>query len=277
MASDRSGPDAAGLAADLGRLGIADTPGILVHSSLRQLGHLPDGAATLFSAIRSAAGPHTTVVVPTHTANNSLSSRDFVTATAGLDRAGVERHIRKMPGFDPAETPSNGMGVFAEYVRRRPDSVRSTHPQTSFAAVGPAAAGWMAVHDSDCHLGERSPLQALYAAGAQVLLLGVGFDRCTAFHLGEYRMGGSVPVREYDCFVQGSSGRQPLRFTDIRLDDGDFEALGADFTRETVVADGRVGAARAMAFPIRAAVDFAARWMRRYRPGSGPADAGAAG
>jgi aminoglycoside 3-N-acetyltransferase len=33
--------------------------------------------------------------------------------------------------------------------------------------------------------GEHSPLARLEEVGAQVLLLGVGYDVCTAFHLAE--------------------------------------------------------------------------------------------
>jgi aminoglycoside 3-N-acetyltransferase len=266
MASVHHELDAAEIAADLRRLGLAGAPGVLVQSSLREIGRLADGAATLFDAIRAAAGPGTTVVVQTHTANNSLSSRDFFAATATLDRLSLERYIAGMPGFDPADTPSHAMGAFAEHVRQRPGSVRSSHPQTSFAATGPSAAAWMSVHDLDCHLGERSPLGALYAADARVLLIGVGLDQCTAFHLGEYHTSRSAPTRAYHCFVRDSGIRRALRFTDIHLDDEDFAALGADFARSADVAEGKVGAARAMAFPIRSAAGFAARWMDRNRP-----------
>ncbi|SHM71913.1 AAC(3) family N-acetyltransferase [Cryptosporangium aurantiacum] len=266
MARVPGGLDVADLVVDLGRLDVSGAPGILVHSSSKQLRH---GPATLFSALLGSAGREATVVVPTHTTSNSLSSRVFLAATAGLDRADVERHIDALPGFDAATTPSDEMGAFAEYVRQRPDAVRSRHPQTSFAAVGPRAAAWMAVHDLDCHLGERSPLAALYDADAHVLLVGVGLDRCTAFHLAEYRVRTPAPLRPYHCFVRAGGRRHARRFADIELHDHDFAVLGREFGREPTVTHGTVGAARAAAFPLRAAVDFAVEWMNTHRPSAG--------
>ncbi|GID90689.1 aminoglycoside N(3)-acetyltransferase [Amorphoplanes digitatis] len=266
MASVHTGLDAARLAADLGELGLAGASGVLVQASLKEIGRLANGPATLFTALVAATGADTTIVVLTHTSNNSLSSRDFHEATRQLDPAAVESYIDRMPGFDAASTESYEMGALAEYVRELPGAVRSAHPQTSFAAVGPRAAEWMSVHDLDCHLGERSPLGALDVAGARVLLIGVGLDSCTAFHLGEYRRGRPAPRREYRCFVQDAAGRKSLTFTDIHLDDTDFGALGDDFARSAGVIVGRAGAATAMTFPVRAAADFAADWMDRNRP-----------
>ena len=238
---------------------------MLVHVAMRQLGLGPGGAAALFQAIRSAAGPQATIVVPTHTTNNSTTSAAFRAATAGLHGAALREYVDALPGFDPATTPSFRAGAFPEYVRRRPDAVRSSHPQTSFTAVGPAARAWTATHRLDSHLGEESPVRALYDAGAHVLMIGVGFTACTVFHLAEYRLRPPPAVREYHCFVQDGPVRRELRFPEIHLDDGDFDRLGAAFAGDPLVRHGRVGRAAALAFPVRRAVDFAVRWMAANR------------
>jgi len=176
-----------------------------------------------------------------------------------------------MPGFDPASTPSAGMGILAEYLRTRPSAKRSSHPQTSFAAIGPRASACVSVHDLDCHIGERSPLGWLYAAGAAILLLGVGYSACTAFHLAEYRLPGELPRRRYHCFTGEGGTRVEREFTDIALDDSDFAALGAELEsaagRDTTygLRKGQVGSAACRLVPLRTAVDFACSWLEIHR------------
>ena len=53
----------------------------------------------------------------------------------------------------------------------------------------------MADHRLESHLGEYSPLAKLYRMEASVLLLGVGYQVCSAFHLAEYRYVESPPTR----------------------------------------------------------------------------------
>ncbi len=256
---------AAELAGDLRALGVRPGQDLLIHCSLRQFGRIGGGAAALLDALRAAAGPQATLVVPAQTAQNSLSSKAFLAATAGLDGEQRARFISAMPGFDPARTPSSGMGALAEHLRTRPAALRSSHPQTSFAALGPRAADCTRVHDLDCHLGERSPLGWLYRAGAAILLLGVGYDVCTAFHLAEYRLCGAAPLRRYTCFTVEQGARTAREFTALALDDSDFGLLGAGIDQEPFVRHGKAGAADCRLLPLRAAVDFAQSWFPVWR------------
>lgn len=256
------------LAADLLALGVRPGQDLLVHSSMRRIGPVDGGAAGLLRAVQATAGPRATVVVPAQTPGNSLTSRMFRQATAGLDQARLDEFVAAMPGFDRTRTPSSGMGAFAELVRTAEGSARSAHPQSSFAALGPRAVQAMAVHEIDCHLGERSPLGWLYRRGAAVLLLGVGYAACTAFHLAEYRLGDRVPRREYHCFTMENGVRKEHAFTDLRLDDGDFDDLGAWMDGQPFARRGRVGSAPdCRLLPIRDAVDAALAWppFRRRR------------
>jgi aminoglycoside 3-N-acetyltransferase len=259
------------LAADLRSLGLRRGQDLLIHCSLRQVGWIDGGAAALLSAILDVAGREATLVVPAETTWNSLSSDAFRAATAGLDPHERALYVAAMPGFDPVSTPSAAMGAFAEHVRTRPSASRSAHPQTSFAAIGPGARACTGVHDLDCHLGERSPMGWLYAANAAILLLGVGYSACTAFHLAEYRLPGAQPLRSYHCFTSQGGTRVEHEFTDIHLDDSDFELIGTELDSiagqggKPALRRGHVGSAECRLVPFRMAVDFACSWLGAHR------------
>jgi aminoglycoside 3-N-acetyltransferase len=239
------------LVEDLRSLGLRRGQDLLIHSSLRQIGRIDGGAATLLTAICDVAGPDATLVVPTQTPLRSVTAA--------------------MPGFDPASTPSTGMGTFAEYLRTRPSAVRSSHPWVSFAALGPGARACMSVHDLDCHLGDRSPLGWLYAADAAILLLGVGYSVCTAFHLAEYHLPGLAPSRRYRYVTASGQILVEREFTDIELDDSDFGLLGshvesaADLGALPGLRRGQVGSAACRLLPLRTSVDFARTWLAVHR------------
>jgi aminoglycoside 3-N-acetyltransferase len=265
------------LITDLRALGVRRGQDLLVHSSLRSVGPAaagPDGAVAVLGALRAVAGPTATIVVPTHTPANSWSSIASHAATDGLSRAERDIYLAAMPGFDPASTPSNDMGAFAEYVRTRTyqGSRRSRHPQTSFAALGAGATDCTRDHRLDCHLGESSPMGWLYRRNAAVLLLGVGYEACSAFHLAEYLLPGERPRRAYHCVVAQDGKRLEREFWDVDLDDSDFAALGQRMDAERFVRRGWVGTARCRLVPVRRAVGFAVRdraFRQRRRPPAG--------
>lgn len=259
------GADHARLRADLEKAGLRSGTVVLVHASLRRVRPDAGGAATVLSALCDVLGRHGTVVVPAQTTWNSTTSATFRAATAGMTEARLAAYLADLPAFDPRSTPSAGMGVFAEHVRTRSDAVRSTHPQTSFAAVGPRAAELMARHDLDCLLGDRSPLAALAEADAYALHLGPGYERATAFHLGEWR--SSRHRRRYRCKIAGSPSADGwTSFEDSAYDDSDFSRLGTWFEgRSGVVTRGAVGSADALLYPVRAAADCAEEWVRSQR------------
>lgn len=255
-----------GLASDLRALGLRAGQTVLVHASMRRIGWIPGGAAAVVAAIRDVLGTEGTVVVPTQTAGNSDTSRAHLASTKEMTAAQLSRYRAAMPAFDPESTPSTGMGLVAEQVRTTPGAFRSAHPQTSFAAIGPMAVKLMAGHRHDCHLGESSPLARLYDIDARILLLGVGYAMCTAFHLAEYRYLADPPRRRYRCVVASDGQPRWLEYLDVVLDDRDFGALGADFDSTAAAARGRVGDADCRLTELVAAVDFAVAWLRAHRP-----------
>lgn len=264
----------AGLAADLRALGLAAGDTVLVHASLRALGPVEGGAETVVDAFLDVLGPAGTLVVYTQTPGNSDPSRWPSTRGYAVPEARWERLRATLPAFDPDTTPAHGVGVLPETVRARPGARRSAHPQSSFTALGARARALTADHAPDCHLGERSPLARLEEAGARVLLLGVGWEVCTAFHLAEYRVPGRAR-QTYSCVVgDGQGGRAWYTYTDVRLDASPFARIGAAYEAGPAGAEGlvrgRVGAADSRLFGLRPAVAHAAAWLTGAS-GPGPA------
>lgn len=256
------------LAADLRRLGVPAGGTVLVHSSLSSLGWVCGGATAMVQALLDALGPDGTLVAPAHTADNRDPSRWHHDPVPARWWPVIRANL---PGFDPALTPSTGVGAVAERVRTWPGAVRSAHPQTSFAALGPAGPDLVRGHELESQLGEASPLARLERDGAAVLLLGVGFDRCTAFHLAEYRLPAPRPRRN-SCAVMTPAGRRWITYTGIVLDDSDFAELGRAFEARHlaagtgVVVRGTVGGAQCRLFPLAEAVAFASTWLPARRP-----------
>lgn len=252
------------LASELRTLGLAPGDVLLLHSSYRSLGFVAGGVQAVVQALLDVLGPAGTLVVPTHTPDN--------TDPAGWQRPPVPESwwpvIRaQTPGFDPARTPpSRWMGVIPEVVRTWPGALRSSHPQVSFAALGPKAAEILAGHRLDDALGETSPLGAVNRLDGRVLLLGCGHDSNTSLHLAEYRQESPPRATAGASILEPDGSSRWTEWVDVDTEEDDFDRLGAEFEATGGVTVGPVGNADARLMSQRALVDFATTWMAANRP-----------
>ncbi|MFC4101697.1 aminoglycoside N(3)-acetyltransferase [Paenibacillus xanthanilyticus] len=256
---------AATIAEELRMLGVREGDTLIVHSSLKAFNRfLIGGAPAVILGVEAAVGESGTVVMPAHSGDLSDPER---WENPPVPKEWWAEIRTSMPAFDRDLTPTYGIGAVAETFRKQAGTLRSGHPQVSFCARGPKAAWYTAEHPYDDGLGERSPLAKLYEDDARILLLGAGHDRNTTLHLAEYR----ARYRSKSLITNGApvivDGVRELRmFHDIALSTEDFEAIGTAFEQEHDEAARRViGEAVVKLIPVRQLVDFAVRWMEKYR------------
>ncbi|MET7628698.1 aminoglycoside N(3)-acetyltransferase, partial [Streptomyces albidoflavus] len=141
----------ASLAAALRDLGVRPGETLLAHTSLSSLGWVCGGPVALVQALLDAVGPDGTLTVPTHSGDNS-DPADW--SAPPVPEPWWPAIRANMPPYDPRTTSSRGVGVVPETLRTWPGALRSAHPQTSFAALGPGARALVEGHALDCRLGE---------------------------------------------------------------------------------------------------------------------------
>jgi aminoglycoside 3-N-acetyltransferase len=250
------------LADDLRLLGVTPGTTLLVHSSLRALGWVSGGPIAVVQALMDVVTPDGTIVVPTHTSGNSDPAK---WENPFVPEAWLQVIYDTMPAFDPLTTPTYFMGKIVEAFRTWPGVIRSSHPTDSFAAWGRHAEFVTAHHSLAYGLGEESPLARIYELDGWVLLLGVGYDRNTSFHLAEYRAPHAVQTTLSSPILENGQ-RVWKQYRDIEIDADIFPDIGDDFEQDTrLVEMGHVGSADARLFSQRAAIDFAQRWLTRKR------------
>jgi aminoglycoside 3-N-acetyltransferase len=252
------------LSKDLRALGIREGETLLVHSSLSSIGWVAGREHAVVLALQEVLGDEGTLVMPSH--SSSLSDPAAWT-NPPVPQTWFEAIRNETPAYDPDMTPTRGMGAIVNCFRSQRDALRSNHPSDSFAARGPGAARIVENHALASSLGEESPLARLYDLSASILLLGVGYESNTSFHLAEYRadwpskrfVAGGAPI-----LVDGQ--RRWQRYEDLDLESEDFVTIGGDYEREMdAVFTGRVGLATSRLMPQRSAVDYAVRWMGAHR------------
>lgn len=176
----------------LNDLGLTNGDVVLVHSSMKGLGHIDGGPNAVIDALLHAVGPRGTVLFPTLTG-----------AMADLPE--------NPPKIDLATTPC-WTGLIPETARQRPGAVRSLHPTHSVVALGANQERWTAGHElghSPCD--EASPYFHLMEQGGKILLLGgVDHDSNTSLHCIEEI--AAVPYHLQDDVTHGT----------VRLPDGEI-------------------------------------------------------
>ncbi len=224
------------LARDLRDLGVTPGATLIVHSSLSAIGWVEGGARAVVRALIKALGEDGTLAMPAATPQCAVPAPVTV--------------------FDAELTPTK-MGAIAEAFRTWPGTLRSTHPLESVCARGPLAAEVTSLHPLAFSEGPGTPFGRLHDCDSAILLLGVGFNRCTALHYAETlsKKRRTARVR----FPNIENGEAVWIEVPNVADDNDlhFPIIGKRYLASGRAARAKVGEATSSLFRIRDLVDFA--------------------
>jgi aminoglycoside N3'-acetyltransferase len=155
-------------------VGVQAGDALLIHSALQLLGRPQGGMQMVLDCLLEVIGPQGTLGVPAFP----------FTFNRGID-------------YDPAATPSKGMGAFSEFVRQQPNAKRTTHPMQSLALIGEEAAD-LAQRDTQSAFDEGSAFDRMVQLGFKLLLLGADIQAASIVHYSEQR--AQVPYRYWKDF-----------------------------------------------------------------------------
>ena len=251
------------MAADLRAIGVRPGMTLLVHTAMSRIGWVCGGARTCIETLIAATGATQhgggTLIMP---AQSSDLSDPAAWAHPAVPEHWWDSIRANTPPYDPALTPTRGLGIIAEQFRTWPGVQRSSHPQVSFTGLGQNAAAILATQPLEDPFGAESPLGVLQQLDAQVLMIGTGWDTCTALHLAERQANPNGPRYDDGAPMTVEGQRRWVRFSMPETDAENFPALGAKLDGSAIVRHGHVRMAQSRFFPLRDAVTMATALLR---------------
>jgi aminoglycoside 3-N-acetyltransferase len=217
------------------------------------------GAPTVVSALLDVIGEKGTLAMPTATPQCADPS---TWTEPQLPEVWLDQVREHLPEFDLRTTPTT-MGAIPETFRTWPGTMRSNHPLESVCAHGPAAVEITKQHALAFSEGRGTPFEKLHELDSRILLLGVGFNRCTALHFAE-----SLMVRRRltkNRFPRLESGQRVWVEVPNVADDNDthFPIIGDRFISANRAKQGVIGEAKSILLSMRELVDFARTYFER--------------
>ncbi len=244
----------------LRRLGIKNDDTLVVHSSLSKLGFVIGSVQAVLEALNETVKDGT-IVMPAHTGDNS-DPREF--QHPPIPESWHALYREHYPAFNKETSPLRGMGKIATQFLAMKDTLRSNHPVVSFTAKGKMAEHIAADQPLSPMFGLDSPLGRVYRAGGKILLLGSGFETCSAFHVSEI-LSGVVGKTDEQAAIIKNGLREWVTYEDYEYDEDDFKKVGERLRSTHIVTTYKIGLGDAHIMDIKEAVDEAARIIKDLR------------
>lgn len=251
---------------NLHTLGVREGDGLFVHASMHAIGPTIGGARAVVEALLSAVGGAGLLAMP------GFSTDAYFPSNIGSDA--VSPDVRTMIedavlGFDSETSPNSGMGVIAETFRTWPGTCRSVHPTTSICLNGLNATEYASRHALAWATGSETPLGYLRTRKAmKILLVGVGWNRCSALHTAEsLAETRRTKIRRFKTGMGNSPWIETLDVADDL--DRLFPKVGAAFEETGLVSSGELGQAPSNICDYTPLVSFATDWINNANIASG--------
>ncbi|TWT16010.1 aminoglycoside N(3)-acetyltransferase [Planomicrobium sp. CPCC 101079] len=242
----------------LSQLGIKAGDSVIVHSSLKAMGWIAGGAQAVVEALMETITKEGTIVMPSQSADNS-DPRYWMEPPIPENWHQPLRET--LPAYEPHLTGLRGMGKIAECFHRHPLTIRSPHPTHSFMAWGKRAEEWMNEHPIEDSFGKKSPLGKMIGSDVKIMLIGVGFDSCTALHWAEFMQENRTTSPQGSAvLVDGKRIWQTYDCVDMNSDR--FPEIAKDYTGS--VFTGRLGQADVKITAMRPLVEFGVEWLKTH-------------
>ncbi|MBN1553304.1 MAG: AAC(3) family N-acetyltransferase [Phycisphaerae bacterium] len=176
---------------DLRNAGITPGDRLMVHSSLRSIGHVEGGPAAVVEALRQSVSPGGAVYFPALTFDGS-----------------VTEFLREHKSVDLRDYPSRN-GAICKSAGERSDAIRSLHPTHSVIGLGEGAAKFLTERQSgQGPCGTDSPFYRLAVSGGKIALIGVHNSASTTLHCVEEIAAPYIFNGEsFDVITTGMDGR----------------------------------------------------------------------
>lgn len=249
------------LVEDFQGLGIKPKMNLIVHSSLSSLGWTVGGGVTVIKALQEIITPSGTIVMPSHTTNNT----DPTTwRNPSIPKDWVSDVKKSMIGFEKDITPPYFMGEVVNLFKSFPDVQRSNHPLYSFLSWGKNTNFILSDHSLDNGLGLDSPLGKLYTINSHILLLGTGYKRNTSMHLAEHLVE-QKKNSEIKTLVLKNEKSVWITTKDIEYHEELFEEIGDKFESSNKISKRKIGNANVRLINLKSIVNFTTEYLNNLK------------
>lgn len=173
---------------ELRKLGLSEGQTVMLHASVKSIGHIAGGPQTILEAILEVLTSHGTLMMLVGWEDSpfNISGAFFQDEIDKWSEKKRRKYYGACPTFYPgySRADTREMGILTEYLRTYPGSIRSRHP-LGYAAVGKLAQHVLKDQQWQYREGSGSPLEKLCDVDGKVLLLGSPTGKVTLLHFAE--------------------------------------------------------------------------------------------